>query len=480
VAFILFSLGVVGSAFGNEDKKNPDIFKFNKKIKKILNHSCLKKGNFGVKFYSLDRREVLFQHKQSDLFIPASNVKLITTAVALKELGPDYRFKTELYSLENIQDGVLKGDLYIKGFGDPKLVTEQLWLLASDLKNFPVTEIQGSLIADESYFDLERRIKTWKKSFGSEPYNAPLGALSFNFNTVKLLASAGKKAGDKVDVILEPDSDYTKLINRSVTRRRGRKYRLIVDRTGKKGVDQIKVAGGLRKGTKLAKYYLNISYPAIYTAKTFKSFLSKVGVTLRGKTKIGVVPDKAKLIVKHRSEPLSVIIRGLNKFSNNFVAEQLVKSIGAANEGVPGTTKKGLKAINLYLKNLGFEEGSYHLDDGSGLSRTDRLTPDILIATLENVYDNWETYPEFISSLAVMGQEGSVKKRYFNHPRKGTVRVKTGTLDSVSALSGYFQTLDGERMAFSIIMNDLKCQAWSAQKVQDKLVKAGLNFKRTY
>jgi len=475
---VIFILVISSVVQAEEIKGNRDILKFGKNIKQALNHSCLKKGEFGVKFYSLDRREVLFQHRSGDQFIPASNAKLITTAVALKELGPDFRFKTQLYTLGKIKNGVLNGDLYIKGFGDPKLVTEQMWLLASALKNLSIENIRGDLIADESYFDSVQRIKTWKKSFGSEPYNAPLGALSFNFNTVKVLATAGQKAGEKVDVIVEPNSDYLKVKNRAVTRGRGRRYHLIVNRMKKDDSDEIKVTGSLRKGTRLAKYYLNISYPAIYTAKTFKSFLNKIGITINGRTRIGVVPAKARLLLKHRSEPLAVILRGLNKFSNNFVAEQLIKTLGAIKEGVPGSTEKGLKFVDKYMTSLGFGKKDYRLDDGSGLSRTNRVSPNIIVATLEDVYDDWEVYPEFISSLAVIGQEGSVKKRYLRHPRKGTVRVKTGTLDFVSALSGYFQTMDGERIAFSILMNDLKCQAWSAQKIQDKLVRLGLNFKR--
>ncbi len=478
IFFAIFILAISAVVQAEEKKENRDILKFDKDIREALNHSCLKKGEFGVKFYSLDRRETLFQYRQGDLFVPASNVKLITTAVALKELGPDFRFNTKLYTLGKIENGVLDGDLYIKGFGDPKLVTEQMWLLASALKNLSIEEIRGDLIADESYFDSVRRIKTWKKKFGSEPYNAPLGALSFNFNTVKVLATAGQKAGEKIGVIVEPNSDYLKLQNRAITRSRGRRYHLIVNRTKKDDSDEIKVTGSLRKGTKLAKYYLNISYPAIYTAKTFKSFLSKVGIVINGRTRIGIVPAKARILLKHKSEPLAVILRGLNKFSNNFVAEQLIKTLGAVKESVPGSTEKGLKFVNKYLKDLGFGEKDYKLDDGSGLSRTNKLSPNILVKTLEDVYDNWEIYPEFISSLAVIGQEGSVKKRYLRHPRKGTVRVKTGTLDFVSALSGYFQTLDGERIAFSILMNDLRCQAWSAQKIQDKLVRLGLNFKR--
>ena len=172
------------------------ILLFQKKIKKILSNSCLRKNNFGIKIYSLDRGESLFELRAKKVFVPASNLKILTTAVALETLGPNYRFPTRLYTDGTLKGEVLDGNLYIKGYGDPKFVTEQMWLLVNKLKNLPVKKITGNIIGDDSFFDNQKRVKTWIKNPGAEAYEAPLGALSFNFNTVRADVSPGPRAGE--------------------------------------------------------------------------------------------------------------------------------------------------------------------------------------------------------------------------------------------------------------------------------------------
>ena len=148
---LCFSLVVSLPALAETHEKGASLFQ--KKVKKILSSSCLRKNNFGIKIYSLDRGESLFELRAQKLFIPASNLKILTTAVALQTLGPNYRFPTQLYTNGTLKDGVLDGDLYIKGYGDPKFVTEQMWLLVNELKNIPVLKINGNIIGDDSFFD---------------------------------------------------------------------------------------------------------------------------------------------------------------------------------------------------------------------------------------------------------------------------------------------------------------------------------------
>ena len=169
--------------------------------------------SYGIEIYSLDRREILYETRKDHLFVPASNQKLITTAAALKYLGPDYRYPTRLFTTGKIEGDTLYGDLYIKGYGDPKLVSEQMWLLVNELKNIPIRKVVGNIIADNSFFDSLLRVKTWGQAGGSQAYNAPLGALSFNFNTVTVYVSPGKRAGDKPRVVVEPDTQYIKIKN---------------------------------------------------------------------------------------------------------------------------------------------------------------------------------------------------------------------------------------------------------------------------
>ncbi|HIA33198.1 MAG TPA: D-alanyl-D-alanine carboxypeptidase/D-alanyl-D-alanine-endopeptidase, partial [Nitrospinaceae bacterium] len=148
---------------GNAQKTESPEAVFSKTIEATLVNSCLRKQNFGIKIHSLERDKTLYSIHSDRLFSPASNVKLLTTAMALKRLGPDYRFKTSLYATIPIDGKTLRGDISIKGFGDPNLVSEQMWLLVNELKNLPLRKVRGDIIADESFFDDNLRIKTWKK-----------------------------------------------------------------------------------------------------------------------------------------------------------------------------------------------------------------------------------------------------------------------------------------------------------------------------
>ena len=464
--------------FAQDTILKEELNRFRKSTQGELNHPCLKKESFGVKFVSLDNGDVLVEIRGDQQFIPASNQKLITTASALRYLGPDFRFPTELYTNGKIENGIINKDLYIKGFGNPKLVTEEMWLLANQLRNLPTRIVQGDIITDDSYFDDKRRIKSWKEKSRPQAYNAPLGALSFNFNTVRAMVRPAPNAGDKPIVVMDPETAYIKVSNRAKTVPRGRRNGLIVNRLEREGFDQITLTGKIRKNAPRAKYYLNITDPLIYAGTVFKEFLKRAGVEVRGNVRRGKIPDGIRRIVRHQSEPLSLIVRGLNKFSNNFTAEQLVKTLAVHKYGEPGTSFNGVKVISDYMESLGFGVDNFKIVDGSGLSHENRLSPNQIVAVLLDMYRDQSVYPEYIASLAVMGLDGSTVDRLSNIPEASRARVKTGTLEKVSALSGYLQSLDGEHIAFSILMNDLNCNISTALRIQDKIIVKALNLQR--
>ena len=451
---------------------------FKKKITKVLSSSCLRKNNFGIKIYSLDRGESLYELRAGKLFIPASNLKILTTAVALQVLGPNYRFPTRIYTDGELKDGELNGNLYIKGYGDPKFVTEQMWLLVNKLKNLPLYKVNGNIIGDDSFFDDRKRVKTWIKNPGAQAYEAPLGALSFNFNTVQAFVGPGEKAGRKPKIIIEPDTEYITLDNQAKTLKPGKRGRLIVNRLDRNGFDEITVSGGIRLNQPRAQYFLNITDPTLYTLSTLKKYLHHADIKFRGEIIEDRVPETATELLTHESEPLTLALQGLNKFSNNFVAEQILKTIGAEKFGLPGTTLKGLKAFEEYLTELGYRQDQYKVLDGSGLSRQNRISPQMIIDILRYVKNDFGVYPEFVSALGVMGVDGNVKNRMREVKISERARVKTGTLNYVSSLSGYFQSRDGETFAFSILMNSLKCSNGRIKKLQDQIIREGLNFRR--
>ena len=450
---------------------------FVKTVETILGNSCLRKQNFGIKIHSLQRNKTLYSVNSNRLFAPASNVKLLTTAMALKRLRPEYRFKTGLYATTPVGGETLRGDIFIKGFGDPNLVSEQMWLLVKELKNIPLRKVHGDIIADASFFDNNLRVKTWKKG-GVEAYNAPLGALSFNFNTVTVHINPGEKPGDRPVVVVDPNIEFIRVDNRARTVSKSKRSRLIVNRIDRGGHNEITISGVVSVNHARETYYLNITRPAYYAASVFKEYLRQEGVEVTGKVRVGFVPEGAYEVLSHSSMPLSLILRGLNKFSNNFVAEQILKTIGADIYGSPGTTLNGLRAMDEYMQSLKYKPEGFSILDGSGLSRQNRLSPDQIVSVFQDMYADLGVYPEFISALGVMGRDGNVLKRMNGHNSAERARVKTGTLNSVSALSGYFQSADGERFAFSILMNDLKCSNGQAKRLQDRIVREGLKFKR--
>jgi len=450
---------------------------FKKAIEEILAHSCLRKKQFGIQIVSLKDKSSLFSKNSSHPYIPASNMKLITSAVALRTLGPDFRFVTGLHTPGRIEGTTLQGDLYIKGSGDPKLVTEQLWRMALQVRNLPLTRISGDIVADESFFD-DRSTELWKA--GIEAYNAPLGALSFNFNTVEVLVTPAEEIGAPPVVVVEPDVGYVRVDNRAKTLPFGKRGRLIVNRLQGQGHDTITVTGGVSTDKARSRYFVNITDPALYAAMVFKDYLQRAGVTVDGNVRKGVTPAQAIEVTEFTSEALSQALSGLNKYSNNFLAEQILKTIGAQVSGAPGSTKKGLAVVKDYLQSLDFKASQFRIFDGSGLSRRNEISTDLIVAVLKDMQSDWSIFPEFLASLAVMGADGSVQDRLMKTDGSRKIRVKTGTLNFTSSLSGYVQSADGERFAFAILMNDLKCSNGRVKKIQDRIVKELLLFKREH
>lgn len=449
-------------------------------IESVLKRDCNGTTRLGMKFYSLERKTTLLAKNSNVLFTPASNMKMITSAMALKRVGPDYRFYTRLYTNGYIDGDTLKGDVYIKGFGDPWLVSEQMWVLVNALRNLPVTKIEGNLIADNHFFEDQHRVATWANYNGPEAYLAPMGALSFNFNTVTVYVEPAQEVGAPPVVVVDPMTDYIRIHNSAITVA-GRKdhERLIVNRLPRRDHDEIIVSGTLPKTMARKKYFLNVTDPQWYTLHAFRKYLEQAGIAVGGGLERGRVPAAARLLYEHESPPLADILRGLNKFSNNFIAEQILRTLAADVYGAPGTTENGVKLLQAYMQSLGYAEDRYNVVDGSGLSRQNMVSPDQIVAVLDDAYQDLGIFPEFIAALGVMGIDGSVIDRMNGNRHAQKIRAKTGTLNHVSALSGYFQSMDGERFAFSILLNDLNCSNGKAMKLEDDILDLALRFKRS-
>ncbi|MFQ5691501.1 MAG: D-alanyl-D-alanine carboxypeptidase/D-alanyl-D-alanine-endopeptidase, partial [Nitrospinota bacterium] len=238
--------GVVRPALAQKRAELRGIASLKRKMARHLRDTCLRNARVGVRAFSLAQRRVLYDHRGNRLFIPASNAKVLTTAAAFYFLKPDYTFKTDVYYTGRLSAGRLSGDLYLKGFGDPSLVSEELWLLVRALKRQGLREVRGDLVVDDAYFDGERFVPGTGSEEGLRPFQAPHGAASLNFNTLGLYVKPGPAAGKPPRATVEPDSPYVQLVNKAKTVGHRRKARLRVRRSAQPDGDRIILEGGIR------------------------------------------------------------------------------------------------------------------------------------------------------------------------------------------------------------------------------------------
>lgn len=438
-------------------------------INKAVSKRCVDPWKTGISVVALPSGKQVYKRNGSLPLMPASVQKLITTAAALHYLGPDYRFKTEILHTGSRKGGIINGDLVIRGKGDPDLTPEKIWLIAEQIKRMGVNEVTGALLVDGSYFDLRKTAPSWSNNHTQQAYDARLGALSVSFNTVAVHIYPGGKNGGPAIVGLFPDSPYLKLVNKAKTVSTGRRG-VLARRSVKNGKIVITVTGVMRPGSKGKVIYLNVHDPLKYAGVTFKEFFQRGGIAIKGGVRIAAGADNATLIYTHKSDPLALIVRKLNKFSNNFVAEQIAKTIASEKMGAPGTHVNALKLFNRFMTDSGIDISGMALADASGLSRQNRLSANVLTKLLTVMNGRFDIGPDFLAALGIMGVDGSVRKRMSQSPAKSQARAKTGSLSGLSSLAGYVSAKNGGLFAFAILLNNNKCYYKDADKIEDEIV----------
>jgi D-alanyl-D-alanine carboxypeptidase/D-alanyl-D-alanine-endopeptidase (penicillin-binding protein 4) len=439
-------------------------------LSRLLEMPCLKKGEVGLRVAEVDTGKVLFDAGGEKPLIPASNVKLVLAAAALSTLGPTYSYATEILSDGPLSAaGILRGNLYLKGYGDPVLVSEQLWLLARGLKHLGISEIRKDLIADDSTMAQDPLLYEMNPEETSRAYTAKPGGLSLNFNTVQVMVEPAKRRGDSPRVQLDPDSNHLTIDNKATTEPSGTGSPLRIRILASDHREVLQVRGSVSLGAGRVSLYRSVDEPALYTARVFAKFLAEAGISLRGGVRRGTAPPEARLLYTHRSKPLSLIIQDMNKWSNNFIAEQLLRTLGKELHGSPGTREKGLRVLQDYLAAIGISADSYQLQDGSGLSRENRLSAAELVFVLRAMAHDSPWQAEFMASLGLLGMDGVVERRFSASPARGLLRVKTGTLQGVAALSGYAGPTEGRVLAFSLLWNGSSCSSGDVDEVQARL-----------
>jgi D-alanyl-D-alanine carboxypeptidase/D-alanyl-D-alanine-endopeptidase (penicillin-binding protein 4) len=439
-------------------------------IDTILERSALDGARLGILVTDVESGRVLYARDADALLNPASNVKLFTSAAALARLGPEFRFETELRVDGPSLHRSHARQLYVRGKGDPTLVTERLWAIAGELANRGIRRI-GELVLDDGYFDEQRVGPGFEQEAGDRAYLAPTGALSLNFNSVAVHASPGEARGQPGRVALEPQSDYLELVNRTRTVGARAVRRLAPSSSPAGSRQRIVVEGRLPLGGRPVAVWRKIDDPRAYFGQTLKRLLELRGVKV-GRVRAGAAPHDAKLLHVAESDSLGAIVRRLNKTSNNFVAEQVLKTLGAELRGAPGTWAAGVDVVEEFLAEVGLPRGSFVMNNGSGLNDANRFSARQTVTLLRAMWRRFPLAAEFLSSLPVAGRDGTTRWRMDGTEAEGRLRAKTGTLENVTSLSGYVETADGERLAFAILVNDFAGRSSRAARVVDALAAA--------
>lgn len=468
VFFYIICLESVWSTPENEELKV--------EIDAILQKYKPKGTDVGISIFSVSRNKSLYKSNSNEQFVVASNMKLFTTATALVYLGADFEYKTEIFYRGDISaDGRLDGDIIIKGSGDPNIsgrffdgkVTAVPAYWADMIKEHGIQVINGDIIADDSIFDREFVHSNWPEDQLSEWYCAPVSGLSFNDNCVDIVVRPNSNSGGLTSVEIEPETSYVKIINRCKTTTLKSKHLYSLYR--KPFTNQITIKGNFWSKAQPGKEWITINNPPLYMATVFKEILEGKNVRVMGEAR---VIDETDFNARYRLNMLVITTSSLrqsitvaNKRSQGFYAEQILKTLGATINN-DGSFSGGLEVMKDFLAKLGIPEDQYQLDDGSGLSKKNKLTPDAITTLLNFMYDH-KSAGIFLKSLPISGIDGTLKNRLKEKPYKSRVRAKTGYVYGVRTLSGYVKTLDEEVIAFSILVNKIKGGTWQAKRLQD-------------
>jgi len=404
----------------------------------------------------------------------ASNVKIVTSAAALAMLGPEYRWKTTLSAAASptgpllAPGGELPGDLYLRGFGDPTLATQDLNAMIGDLASLGLRKIQGGVVVDESFFDRAHVGPAYDQKNESYASRAPSSAASLNGNVVAVTVVPAPTPGTPARILLEPLSPYFLVSGRIVSAADGPAAHTVDTQDDAHGHTVVTVGGRVRAGSEPHTVLRRVVDPPAYLGHTLRQLLERRWITVAKPVRVGPAPAQGlRILSTHESAPLAVAAHELNKRSNNFAAEQVLRTLGAEIVGRPGTWDRGLEAVARFLATAGVARGSYQMANGSGLYESNRFSAEQITQVLRAAMRDFRISAEFLASLAVAGTDGTIAHRMTGTMAERFVRAKTGTLANASCLSGIAGSPGHIPLVFSVLMNDV-ANAGEARRLQDR------------
>ena len=429
-------------------------------VLKALKTAQIPATNVAVVIQQVDSPQTLVAHNATLAMNPASVMKLLTTYAALDLLGPAWTWKTTAW-IENVAvDGRLEGNLYLKGSGDPRFAIEHLSGLLRQLRVRGIQHISGDVVLDRTAFNVPSIDPGAFDDKPMRPYNVGPDGLLINFRALRFTLQPDN---GKPRVLMETPSEGLRVDNqlRAGEGACGSNWkdlintRLIPENNG----NRLEFSGSY--SALCGEKPLNLSpLPAeAHTSGLIRALWKELGGTLGGQVRAGNVAIGSKLVAQHESPPLADAVRDINKFSNNVMARQVFLTLG--NDAAPATAERSKQRVSEWLNQRGLRFNELVLDNGSGLSRSERISGDSLNRLLLDAWKN-PVMPEFVSSMPIVGIDGTMKKRLNGSDASGRAHIKTGTLDGVKAAAGYALDAQGRRYAITFLINHPRAQAGAA------------------
>jgi len=466
-----------------------------KRIEQLLASSPAAQAAFwGIEVIDLGSGKTLAEHNAEHFFIPASNTKLFTTSLALTRLGADYTFQTRVVAdAAPGADGSIAGDVRLVGGGDPNLSPRPLPFrqgpytgdplaaieqLADQVAARGVKRIEGNIVGDDTWYVWEPYAPGWSLDDPQYDYGAPVSALTINDNVQNLNVKPGAREGDTAILMLNPALEFYTLENRILTTAAGQRS-IHFERAATSRVAQL--WGTIPLDNAGEDMGMGISDPALFAAMALRQALENRGIAVAGKAVArhlypdevadltqGPAPDPASgfELANRVSAPLIEDLQITDKVSQNLHAEMALRAVGRARRKV-GSREAGLAEEKAFLQEIGIDPREVAINDGSGLSRMNLVTPSAVVSLLHYMYDS-PFRRQWISLLPVGAEDGTLNTRFANTPLAGRIHAKTGTVAHVSALSGYIQRRSGW-VAFSILVNNFNGQTGEIRRVMDRL-----------
>jgi D-alanyl-D-alanine carboxypeptidase/D-alanyl-D-alanine-endopeptidase (penicillin-binding protein 4) len=402
---------------------------------------------------------------------PASVMKLVTTYAALELLGPAYRWKTEAYTAGPVREGVLEGDLVLKGYGDPKLDLEAFWILLRALRGKGLREIRGDLILDRSHFVPSAVDAGRFDGDPFRPYNVLPDALLVNFKSLRFAFMPDAERG-AVRLHVEPRPPALEVVNvlRLVEGAcpQGQVFRDMLKATFEPPRQRAMFSGQYPASCGEKDLNVALLEPNDHVAGMMRQLWAELAGTWSGTARDGPVPPGASLLHEMDSPALAEIVRDTNKFSNNVMARHLYLTLGAESAGPPANSEKAAAAIKAWIARKGISAPELVMENGSGLSRIERISAGNLAALLQAAWRS-PVMPEFVSSLPIVGLDGTMRRRLVGNSIAGQAHIKSGLLSDARAMAGYVLDRSGRRHVVVMLIND--ANAHQGQPAMDALLR---------